>query len=203
MTIYFSCHSVGFLDGIQNQHISTVLNLVKIESSKIISDLRIISLQVFHDFRGDYVETFNLDKYDFRDNAGKTIVFVEDDISVSQKSVLRGLHGDPKTWKLVQCLFGKFFYVVADMRRGSPSYLKWESFTLSDADRKQILVPAGCANGHLVLSEQCIFAYKQSQYYAEKKDQFVVRWDDPKLNISWPEKKPILSERDSKAPFIQ
>jgi dTDP-4-dehydrorhamnose 3,5-epimerase len=176
---------------------------MKIESSKTISDLRIISLEVFHDFRGDYVETFNLDKYDFRDNAGKEIVFVEDDISVSKKSVLRGLHGDPKTWKLVQCLFGKFFYVVADMRKDSSSYLKWEGFTLSDADRKQILVPAGCANGHLVLSEQCIFSYKQSQYYAEKKDQFVVRWDDPKLKIDWPDKKPILSERDAKAGFIQ
>jgi dTDP-4-dehydrorhamnose 3,5-epimerase len=103
----------------------------------------------------------------------------------------------------VQCLFGRFFYVVADMRSDSPSYLKWESFTLSDADRKQILVPAGCANGHLVLSEQCIFSYKQSQYYQGKKGQFVVRWDDPKLNIDWPEKKPILSERDAKAPFIQ
>ncbi len=176
---------------------------MKIESSKIISDLRIISLEVFHDFRGDYVETFNLDKYDFIDSNGGKIIFVEDDISVSQKGVLRGLHGDSKTWKLVQCLFGKFFYVVADVRIDSPSYLKWESFTLSEADRKQILVPAGCANGHLVLSEQCIFSYKQSQYYADKKDQFVVRWDDPKLNIDWPEQKPILSERDAKARFIK
>jgi dTDP-4-dehydrorhamnose 3,5-epimerase len=175
---------------------------MKVIDSNIIQDLKIIQPEVFHDFRGEYVETFNVDKYQFYDKSGKKIVFVEDDISVSRKSVLRGLHGDEKTWKLIQCLWGAFYYVVVDMRKDSPSYLKWESFNVNDKNRLQILVPAGCANGHLVLSDQCIFSYKQSEYYNGMEKQFTVRWDDPKLKIFWPEKNPILSLRDATAPYL-
>jgi dTDP-4-dehydrorhamnose 3,5-epimerase len=91
---------------------------------------------------------------------------------------------------------------VADMRTDSSTYLQWDSFSVSDKNRLQILIPAGCANGHLCLSEKCIFSYKQSQFYSGSDNQFTVRWDDPKLNISWPVSDPLLSERDSTAKFI-
>lgn len=175
---------------------------MEIETSQKIKDLRIIKPVSFYDFRGEYLETFNKEKYKFTDNKGQPVIFVEDDISVSKKGVLRGLHGDEKTWKLIQCLWGEIFVAVADMRKDSPTYLHWDTFSVSDKNRFQILIPAGCANGHLCLSEKCIFSYKQSQYYSGMGNQFTVRWDDPKLKIPWPVKEPILSVRDSEAKFI-
>jgi len=176
---------------------------MKIEGSNKIAQLKVIIPDVFYDFRGEYVETFNARRYEFYDDHGQRLEFVEDDISVSRQNVLRGLHGDSETWKLVQCLYGEFYYVVADMRPVSPTHLNWESFILNDRNRKQVLVPAGCTNGHLVLSEKCIFSYKQSQYYEGAEAQFTVRWDDPKLNIFWPIRNPILSQRDSSASFLE
>ena len=170
--------------------------------SKTIQDLVVISLDVFYDFRGEYVETYSKERYRFQDRNGSTVDFVEDDISVSRKDVLRGLHGDEKTWKLIQCLWGEFYYVVVDMRVDSPTFLHWESFILNDRNRRQVLVPAGCANGHLVLSDQCIFSYKQSEYYSGMQNQFTVRWNDPKLNIHWPISNPILSLRDNSAKLL-
>lgn len=172
---------------------------MQVVQSKKIQNLSIIKPEVFYDFRGEYVETFNEEKYRFTDDQGNLIRFVEDDISMSKQHVLRGLHGDEKTWKLIQCLMGEFYYVVVDMRKKSATYLQWEAFTLSEKNRWQVLVPAGCANGHLVMSNRCIFSYKQSQYYSGMKNQFTVRWNDPSLNIFWPITQPILSERDSLA----
>ena len=176
---------------------------MKITESKTIPGLKILTPEVFHDFRGEYVETFSTKTHAFNDLSGQAISFVEDDISVSRQHVLRGLHGDEKTWKLIQCLYGAFYYVVADVRRDSPGYLQWESFTLNDQNRQQVLVPAGCANGHLVLSGKCIFSYKQSQHYSGMNNQFTVRWDDPKLGIFWPTRQPILSQRDSSAALLK
>ena len=175
---------------------------MEIKESEKVKDLKIIKPVSFYDFRGEYLETFSARTYKFKDRYENDVVFVEDDISVSKRGVLRGLHGDDKTWKLIQCLWGEIFVAVADMRSDSPTYLQWDSFSVSDKNRLQILIPAGCANGHLCLSEKCIFSYKQSQYYSGSNNQFTVRWDDPKLNISWPVSDPLLSERDSTAKFI-
>lgn len=172
---------------------------MQIHLSTKIHNLSIIQPDVFYDFRGEYVETFNAERYNFKDDNAEPIAFVEDDISMSRQHVLRGLHGDEKTWKLIQCLMGEFYYVVVDMRKDSPTYLNWEAFTLNEKNRMQVLVPAGCANGHLVMSDRCIFSYKQSQYYSGMQNQFTVRWNDPQLNIFWPVQNPILSLRDSSA----
>jgi dTDP-4-dehydrorhamnose 3,5-epimerase len=175
---------------------------MEITESKKINDFKIIKPVSFYDFRGEYLETFNAEKYKFQDSEGNGVLFVEDDISVSKKGVLRGLHGDSKTWKLIQCLFGEIYVAVVDMRKSSSTYLQWETFAVNEKNRWQLLIPAGCANGHLCLSEKCIFSYKQSQYYSGMQNQFTVRWDDPKLNIFWPIKTPMLSLRDSTATFI-
>jgi dTDP-4-dehydrorhamnose 3,5-epimerase len=175
---------------------------MEIVNSSKIANLATIRPAVFYDFRGEYVETFSAKNYVFHDRDGQKLEFVEDDISVSRQYSLRGLHGDAKTWKLIQCLYGEFYYVVVDMRKDSPTYLNWEAFTVNDRNRLQVLVPAGCANGHLCLSERCIFSYKQSQYYSGMANQFTVRWDDPKLKIFWPHRQPLLSERDASAPFL-
>jgi len=174
----------------------------KIESQKI-ENLVEIELDIFKDFRGEYVETFSIEKHIFYDTTGKKIEFVEDDISFSKQNVLRGLHGDSKTWKLIQCLYGKIYFAVVDLRVESKSYKNIQTFTLSADMRKQILVPAGCANGHLVLSEEAIFSYKQSEIYSGMSSQFTLRWDHPEFNIKWPVLNPILSQRDSTAEFLK
>lgn len=147
---------------------------------------------VFEDFRGSYVETYNEKLYR---EAGIDINFIQDDISMSRKNVLRGIHGDGETWKLVSCLYGEFQLVVVNWDETSSQYRKWESFVLSDRNRLQVLVPPKFGNGHLVLSETAIFHYKQSTYY-NRSGQFTIRWNDPGLNIRWSVDKPILSERD-------
>lgn len=172
------------------------------EKSKRIDGLHLIKPAVFYDFRGEYVETFSTQTHRFLDRTGAPVVFVEDDISVSKKDVLRGLHGDEKTWKLIQCLLGDIYVVVVDMRRDSPTYRNWESFSVNEKNRHQILIPAGCANGHLCLTERCIFSYKQSQLYSGMENQFTVRWDDPSLGLWWPVRHPLVSQRDSNAAFL-
>lgn len=147
---------------------------------------------IFEDFRGTYVETYNEKLYR---EAGIKVKFVQDDISVSSRNVLRGIHGDSETWKLVSCLYGKFYLVVVNWDNSSPQLGKWESFVLSDQNRLQVLVPPKFGNGHLTLSELAIFHYKQSSYYS-RAGQFTILWNDPKLNIWWPINNPIVSRRD-------
>lgn len=147
---------------------------------------------VFEDFRGTYVETYNRKLYQ---EAGITVDFVQDDISVSSRHVLRGIHGDAETWKLVSCLHGKFYLVVVNWDENSPQHGQWESYTLSDQNRLQVLIPPRFGNGHLILSDTAMFHYKQNTYY-NRGSQFTLKWDDPKLNIWWPVENPILSQRD-------
>lgn len=159
----------------------------------------LIKPEVFEDHRGFYVETYNEEKYK---NKGVDIKFVEDDISISYENVIRGIHGDNKTWKLISCLYGRFYFVVVNCDAKSPNFGKWQSFILSDSNRLQVLVPPKYGNAHLVLSNIDIFSYKQSEYY-DPKDQFTYKWDDPKFNIWWPVKNPVLSRRDMEGKFVK
>ena len=147
---------------------------------------------IFEDFRGHYVETYNERLYR---EAGIDQHFIQDDISVSRRHVLRGIHGDDKTWKLISCLQGSFYMVVINNDPQSSQYRKWTSFTLSDTNRLQVLVPPKFGNGHVVMSEQAIFHYKQTTDY-DRSGQFTLIWNDPALNIWWPVRDPIVSERD-------
>lgn len=150
---------------------------------------------VFEDHRGEYVETYNEQLY--KDN-GIDVKFIQDDISVSSRNVLRGIHGDDQTWKLVSCLYGKFYLVVVNCDKQSKDFGKWQAFVLSDKNRLQVLIPPKYGNAHLVLSSLSIFHYKQSKYY-DRARQFTYKWDDRQLNIWWPINNPILSQRDESA----
>ena len=147
---------------------------------------------VFEDFRGTHVELYNQKLYK---QSGIPHDFVQDNISVSSQHVLRGIHGDRETWKLISCLHGKFYLVVVNWDEKSEQFGKWESFVLSENNHTQILVPPNFGNAHLVLSAQATFAYKQTTFY-NRAAQFTLLWNDPKLNIWWPIKAPILSKRD-------
>ncbi len=147
---------------------------------------------IFEDFRGTYVELYNELLYR---ETGITQDFVQDDISTSSKHVLRGIHGDQKTWKLVSCLYGKFYLVVVNCDEESKNFAKWESFLLSDRNNLQVLIPPKHGNGHVVLSDHAIFHYKQTSYY-DRASQFTYSWNDPRFNIWWPVKNPLVSQRD-------
>jgi dTDP-4-dehydrorhamnose 3,5-epimerase len=168
-----------------------------VEETKLLG-VRLIQPYVVEDYRGEYVETYNEKLYK---EAGISVDFVQDDISVSRKHVLRGIHGDSETWKLVSCHYGSFYLVVINYDEDSPDFKKWQGFTLSDKNRKQVLIPPKHGNGHVVLTESAIFHYKQNTYY-NPKGQFTIKWNDPKFNIWWPIKDPILSQRDKVGHFI-
>lgn len=154
--------------------------------------LRITPPTVFEDFRGFYVETYNREIYEA---AGIKADFIQDDISVSHRHVLRGIHGDEKTWKLISCLAGQFYLLVVNWDKASPQYRKWEGFTLSEFNRTQILVPPRFGNGHVVMSDRAIFHYKQTTDY-NRAGQFTVVWNEPGLGFWWPVNNPIVSQRD-------
>ena len=154
-----------------------------------------ITPNIFTDYRGAYVETYNKHEYQLR---MPPVDFVQDDISVSRYGTLRGIHGDDRTWKLVTCLWGEFYLVVVNYDESSPQYKQWAAFTLSHRDDyRQVLIPPKFGNAHLVLSRWAIFHYKQSTYYEGPENQFTLKWDDPELDIYWPMKPTILSQRDS------
>ncbi len=148
---------------------------------------------VFEDFRGVYVEIYNQELYK---SVGIDYDFIQDDISVSRKNVLRGIHGDSLTYKLISCLLGSFYLVVVNNDPKSKQYKQWEGFTLSENNRAQILVPPNYGNGHLVLTDKAIFHYKQTTNY-DRSLQFTILWNDPSYKFWWPTNNPILSKRDS------
>ena len=152
-----------------------------------------IQIDSFEDFRGSYTEIYNKE---FFNEKNIKVEFIQDDISISKKNVLRGLHGDQKTWKLVSCLYGEFQLIVVNNDPNSLQYKKWESFILSFKNKVQILIPPKFGNGHLVLSDSCIFHYKQNTQY-NRDGQFTIKWNDPSFNFKWKNNSPILSERDT------
>ena len=166
--------------------------MFEVSTSKTLG-LRVMTPSVFEDHRGQFIETFNLEAFD---EEGGEIRFVRDAISVSHRHVLRGIHYDDCTWKLIQCLHGEIFFVVIDLREDSETYLRWDSFTLSEQNRLQVLVPPRHGNGHLVLSESCIFHYKLSEYYDSDRER-IFRWDDERAAIEWPVREPVLSQKDA------
>jgi len=165
---------------------------MKVENTDLDGVLLITPPTRHEDHRGEYVELYNEAIYR---EAGIDVTFVEDDFSMSTRHVLRGIHGDVRTWKLVSCLVGRFYLVVVNWDETSPQYRQWTSFTLSEKNRQQVLIPPKFGNGHVAMSERVIFHYKQSAYY-DRASQFTIMWDDPALGIWWPIKTPILSRRD-------
>ncbi len=156
----------------------------------IFPEVKIFQPDSFEDFRGELYTLFKQEEHE--------LVFNHDKVSVSRQNVLRGLHGDSKSWKLITCLSGEIYFVVVDNRPESPNYLKWNSIILNENNKRQVLIPPGFGNGHLVLSSQAVFFYKWSYpgEYPDVKDQFTLKWNDPKINIYWPIDNPILSLRD-------
>ena len=165
------------------------MKIVKeIKKSERIKDLVSIKLDTFQDYRGEIWTVYSEEYTDLK--------FVADKITISRFGVLRGLHGDPHTAKLIACLSGQIQLAILDLRKDSETYGNVETFLISDYDPTVVIVPAGCVNAHLCLSDKCVFYYKWSEQYKGPDEQVTIAWDDPELNIDWVIDNPILSERD-------
>lgn len=166
-----------------------------------IPGVRILEPKVFGDERGFFMETYNEARYK---EAGLPSNFVQDNLSLSARNVLRGLHfqNPDQQGKLVYVLQGEVFDVAVDIRAGSPTFGEWEGVTLSAENKRQFWVPEGFAHGFLVTSDTALFAYKCSAPYNAKADAGV-RWNDPEIGIKWPVEEPILSEKDKNAPLLR
>jgi dTDP-4-dehydrorhamnose 3,5-epimerase len=149
-----------------------------------IRDLYIIEPNVFGDHRGYFMETYN--RNDFV-QAGLTMEFVQDNESKSKKGVLRGLHFQTKhtQGKLVRVTKGQVYDVAVDLRKGSPTFGNWEGVMLSDENKRMFYVPEGFAHGFLVISDEAVFNYKCTNYYAPEYDSGLI-WSDPDVAIEWP-----------------
>jgi len=169
---------------------------LNIKKSKIFKEVLVFKPSVHYDERGTLFTTYNKDVYGpyLRNN----LEFIHDKFAESKNNVLRGLHGDNKTWKLISCIKGEIFQVVVDYREKSNTYMKWDSWVLNDKNKLQILVPPGFVNGYYVMSESAVFHYKLAYHgeYLDAKDQYTVRWNSPEIDIDWPSNNPLLQDRD-------
>ena len=162
-----------------------------------IPEVVLIEPKTFKDERGFFMESY---KYSEFADFGIKDKFVQDNHSKSVKNVLRGLHFQtlPKAQaKLVRCVKGEIFDVVVDIRKESPTYSKWIGEILSEENKKELFIPIGFAHGFCVLSDEAEIIYKSSNEYSPENES-AIAWNDPTINIAWPIKNPIVSEKDSK-----
>lgn len=154
----------------------------------------------FGDSRGFFQEIWHESRYR---EAGIPGPFVQDNMSLSARGVLRGLHfqNPHGQGKLVYVLRGEVFDVAVDIRVGSPTFGKWMGANLSADNGRQLYIPAGFAHGFCVTSESALFAYKCTDFYNPQAEG-AVRWDDPAIGIDWPAADPAVSAKDADAPLL-
>jgi dTDP-4-dehydrorhamnose 3,5-epimerase len=155
----------------------------------------LVEAQRFDDDRGFFMESYRRDRYH---EIGIGYAFVQDNHSRSRRGVLRGLHlQDPSApmAKLVRCSAGEVLDVAVDLRSESPTFGRFVSAVLSDANQRQLLVPEGFGHGFVTLSESADVEYKCSNYYAPD-SELTLAWNDPELAIDWGVAEPIVSAKD-------
>ena len=161
-----------------------------------LSGCLILEPQVFSDERGQFFESFNLQK--FRNAPGVRDTFVQDNHSYSHANVLRGLHYqvEQAQGKLVRVVSGAVWDVAVDLRRSSPTFAQWTGVELSAENHRMFWVPPGCAHGFVVTGDHAVFLYKTTDYYAPAHERTIV-WNDPSLAINWPVASPIVNAKDA------
>ncbi len=167
-----------------------------------IPDIILIEPKLFSDDRGFFLESFK--ESDFL-SSGIDKKFVQDNFSHSIHGVIRGLHFQriPKAQaKLVTAIKGEIFDVAVDIRKDSLSYGKWVGEILSESNHKLLYIPEGFAHGFCVLSEEADVLYKVSNEYSSEHEEGII-WNDPKLDIHWPIKKPIISNKDNRLSLLE
>ncbi len=162
-----------------------------------------IEPQVFGDNRGWFYESYSKEKFE---KLGITAEFIQDNRSFSaQKGTLRGLHcqTDPKAQsKLITCLKGAILDVAVDIRKGSPTYMKWVAVELNEENKKMLFIPKGCLHGFVTLTDNVEVTYKVDELYSPENDRSVC-FCDPEIGVEWGIENPVLSEKDKKAPLLK
>ena len=163
----------------------------------------ILEPQVFGDNRGWFMESYSKKKLA---EAGIDVDFVQDNRSFSaEKGTLRGLHCQlcpTAQSKLLTCIRGKILDVAVDIRKGSPTYMQWESVELSGENKKSFFIPKGCLHGFVTLTDDVEVMYKVDEFYSPADDRSI-RFDDPALGVEWGIENPILSQKDMNAPLLE
>ena len=161
-------------------------------------DIKIITPNIFNDNRGYFYESWNKKLFNLNIQYSN---FCQENHSYSTKNVLRGLHYQKSPHsqsKLVECLVGKVYDVVVDLRKKSPTFLSWGGIELSERNHKQIFIPEGFAHGFYTLSNNAHLIYKVNNYWHPDSEKTII-WNDPKISINWMELagEPIISEKDA------
>ena len=169
-----------------------------IQESNKISGVYILTPSISKDTRGNIWTSFLKDEIDKLLPDG--LFFKHDKFSTSKQGVLRGIHGDAKSWKLVACIFGEIQQVVIDMRRDSPTYKQWQSFMIGQNNQQLILIPPNMGNAYYVKSSKAVYYYKLAYNgsYVDADKQFSISWNDSSIGIEWVSDDPILSNRDAR-----
>lgn len=167
-----------------------------------LKELILIEPKVFFDERGFFLETYK--KTEFVKN-GIFEDFVQDNHSFSKKGVLRGLHyqlNPMAQGKLVTVIKGKIWDIAVDIRKKSPTFLKWVAVELSEENKNMFYIPAGFAHGFVTLEDDTHVLYKCTNEYSLQHEAGIL-WCDPEINIKWPIKNPILSKKDASLPLLK
>ena len=174
----------------------------------ILDGVFIIKPRIFEDNRGFFYESWN--QVLFNKIVGEEVKFQQDNHSLSNIGVLRGLHyqvGPKPQGKLVRCSSGSIFDAAVDIRESSPTFGEWTSIVLNGLNKLMIWIPVGFAHGFLSLEDNSEVLYKTSELWSRDKERSII-WNDKEININWPLKdinfsEPRLSEKDSKAPILK
>ena len=168
----------------------------------IFNDAFLLEPKVFGDHRGFFMEFYNAKVFK---EIGLSYAFIQDNHSLSAEAgTLRGLHYQLNPFaqtKLVRAVQGAIYDVIVDIRKESPTYGQWQGFILTEENKRQLLVPMGFAHGFCTLVKNTEVIYKVDNYYSAEHDRGI-SWNDPYLNIDWPVREPILSEKDTKHPNL-
>lgn len=173
---------------------------MKIQKTDLLG-LLVIEPRVFSDDRGFFMETYSRDRYR---EVGVDAEFVQDNLSVSKKGVVRGLHYQAPPLaqgKLVSVVRGRVMDVAVDIRFGSPTFGRHVTVELSAENHKQFWIPAGFAHGFIALEDDAIFSYKCTNVYSQDHDRGVL-WNDPMIGVDWGVSNPIVSEKDRAHPLL-
>ena len=190
-----------------------VLTSQKISNSdgQIIEGPLLIKPKVFNDDRGFFMESWNSNDWKniIEKSKQEFNLFLQDNHSQSSIGVLRGLHYQLNPYaqgKLVRCISGEIFDVAVDIRINSPTFGKYVGEFLSSENYLQLWIPEGFAHGFLTISEKAEVVYKTTNFW-DKNSERSIKWDDPSINIEWPEiilknNEILISPKDSQAPLL-
>ena len=167
-----------------------------------IFDVKIIEPRVFNDDRGFFYETFNIKSLE---QSGIVFNPIQENCAFSlKKGTIRGLHFQKNPLaqaKIVRCTAGRVMDYAVDLRRNSPTYLKYVAVELSSENKRQLYIPRGFAHGVISLVDNSMIEYFADNLYSPENDRSI-RYNDPQIAIDWGIDEVILSDKDRNAPFV-